>query len=91
MSVPVHKYLNLVDGELENLLGQIENEEKLGWELYLIAPESWGSMSEGDGGFETNWQAVMRTPNLDWVDSSEYGVGTGKANQPHAQTLLGRG
>ena len=60
MSVPVHKYLNLVDGELENLLGQIENEEKLGWELYLITPDMYGSMSEGDGEFATMWQAVMR-------------------------------
>jgi|APGre2960657468_1045069.scaffolds.fasta_scaffold253731_1 hypothetical protein len=60
MSVPVHKYQSLVDGELENLLGQIENEEKLGWELYLITPDMYGSMSEGDGEFGTMWQAVMR-------------------------------
>ena len=56
MSVPVHKYQSLVDGELHDLLGQIENQEKLGWELYLITPDMYG----GDGEFGTMWQAVMR-------------------------------
>ena len=56
MAVPVHKYQSLFDDELNKLLGQIENQEKLGWELYLINPEVWG----GEDYVASSWNAVMR-------------------------------
>ena len=64
MAVPVHKYQSLCEGELDELLGQIENQEKLGWELCLITPEIYGQtapeMYGGDGEIGNIWRAVMR-------------------------------